>query len=285
MANEVVAAPPIVPLGFIEKIINSITTQSSQVTLNIFWAIIILFVGYAFSKVLLSFIGAILRKTKMDAIIISFLLSIARAIILLMIFIAVLKQLGFYTDSLVALIGAAGLAIGFALQTSLQNFAAGFMLIIFKPFKNGDFVELANTSGVVEKINIFSTTLRSPDNKEITVSNGAIYANTIVNCSSRETRRIDLVVGISYDSDLKKAKNLILEMIQNNIKIIKDPAPLVAVSELAASSVNLVIQVWVVNSEYADIKFDLTEKIKLTFDANEIIIPYPQMYVHLNKVN
>ena len=176
-------------------------------------------------------------------------------------------------------------AIGLALQNSLQNFAAGFMLIVFKPFKDGDFVELANTSGVVEKINIFSTTLRSGDNKEITVSNGSIYGNTIVNYSSRDTRRIDMVVGISYESDLKKAKELLYKIISEDARILKDPAPVVAVAELADSSVNLVVRPWVANAVFWDVKFDLTEKIKLTFDANGIVIPYPQMAVHLKKVD
>ena len=170
-------------------------------------------------------------------------------------------------------------------MSSNSNFAAGFMLIVFKPFKDGDFVELANTSGVVEKINIFSTTLRSGDNKEITVSNGAIYGNTIVNYSSRDTRRIDLVISISYESDLKKAKELLIKILGEDPRILKDPAPEVAVSELADSSVNLVVRPWVANAAFWDVKFAITEKIKLTFDANGIIIPYPQMSVHLKKLD
>lgn len=278
-------------MSFFEKILNSLSAKSSQlsateqITMNLICAILIFFVGLTVIKIILSIARSILGRTKIDIIIINFLLSIARAGLLLLVFIAVLKQLGFETNSLVALIGAAGLAIGLALQSSLQNFAAGFMLIVFKPFKDGDFVELANTSGVVEKINIFSTTLRSADNKEITVSNGAIYGNTIVNYSSRNTRRIDLVVGISYESDLKKAKDLLKKIISEDTRILKDPAPEVAVSELANSSVNFVVRPWVANAEFWNVKFDLTEKIKLTFDANGIVIPYPQMAIHMKKVD
>ena len=290
MAGETVVAP-VEPVSFFDKILNSLTAKSStlsateQITMNLICATLIFFVGLAVIKIILSIARKILSKTHIDVIMVNFLLSIARAALLLLVFIAVLKQLGFDTNSLVALIGAAGLAIGLALQSSLQNFAAGFMLIVFKPFKDGDFVELANTSGVVEKINIFSTTLRSADNKEITVSNGAIYGNTIVNYSARDTRRIDMVVGISYESDLKKAKELLVYIINQDARILKDPAPEVSVSELADSSVNFVVRPWVTNADYWNVKCALTENIKLTFDANGIIIPYPQMQVHLKKLD
>lgn len=254
-----------------------------KISSNILYASIIFIFGVMGTKVIVSIMRTLLNKTKIDIIIINFLLSIARAVALLMVFIAVLKQLGFDTNSLVALIGAAGLAIGLALQSSLQNFAAGFLLIVFKPFKDGDFVELANTSGVVEKINIFSTTLRSADNKEITVSNGSIYGNTIINYSSRETRRIDMLIGISYESDLKKAKELLQKLINEDTRILKEPVPDIAVSELAESSVNFVVRPWVKSSDYWAVKFELNEKIKLTFDANGIVIPYPQMFVHMKK--
>ena len=290
MAGEPIVTP-VEPVSFLDKMLNSLTAKSSalsateQITMNLICATLIFFVGLAVIKIILSIARKILNKTQIDVIIVSFLLSIARAALLLLVFIAVLKQLGFDTNSLVALIGAAGLAIGLALQSSLQNFAAGFMLIVFKPFKDGDYVELANTSGVVEKINIFSTTLRSADNKEITVSNGAIYGNTIVNYSARDTRRIDMVIGISYESDLKKAKELLVYIINQDARILKDPAPEVSVSELADSSVNFVVRPWVTNADYWNVKCALTENIKLTFDANGIIIPYPQMQVHLKKLD
>lgn len=270
-------------LDKISEVYNSgLVTKLSS---NLFFASLIFILGYLGSKIIISIARKILNKTKLDLIIIDFLLSILRVVTILIVLMAVLKQLGFDTNSLLALVGAAGLAIGLALQSSLQNFAAGFMLIIFKPFKNGDFVELVNTAGVVEKINIFSTTLRSGDNKEITVSNGSIYTNTIINYSSRNSRRIDLVIGISYESDLKKAKELLIKLINENTRVLKDPAPEVAVSELADSSVNFVVRPWVSTDAYWSVRFELIEKIKLTFDANGIVIPFPQMSVHLNKLN
>lgn len=284
MASEIVGTSP-EPLGFVDKMLNVLTSQSSEFAINVIWAFVIFFVGLAVSKIIISILNTVLKKTKFDVIIIGFLLSIARFVIILMIFIAALKKLGVDTTSLVTLVGAAGLAIGFALQSSLQNFTAGFMLIVFKPFKNGDLVELGNTTGIVEKINIFSTTLRSGDNKEITVSNGSIYTNTITNYSARDTRRIDLIIGISYESDLKKAKEILNQIINDDQRILKDPAPVVAVFELASSSVDFVVRPWVSNANYWDVRFDLNEKIKLIFDANGIVIPYPQMSVHLNKIN
>lgn len=284
MAGETAGTLP-VEISFVDKTIKTLTTQGSEFAINVVWAAIIFFAGMALSKILISILSKVLKRTKIDVIIIGFLLSIARFVILITVFIAVLKQLGVDTTSLVTLVGAAGLAIGFALQSSLQNFTAGFMLILFKPFKNGDLVELANTTGIVEKINIFSTTLRSGDNKEITVSNGSIYTNTITNYSARNTRRIDLIIGISYESDLKKAKEILIQIINEDPRVLKDPAPVVAVSELASSSVNLVVRPWVSTEKYWDVKFDITEKIKLTFDANGIVIPNPQMAVVLNKSN
>lgn len=272
-------------LGFIEKTIKTLTTQGGEFATNLIWASIIVFAGLTISKVLISVLSNVLKKTKIDVIIIGFLVSIARFVILITVFIAALKRLGVDTTSLVTLVGAAGLAIGFALQSSLQNFTAGFMLIIFKPFKNGDLVELTNTIGIVEKINIFSTTLRSGDNKEITVSNGSIYTSIITNYSARKTRRVDLIVGISYESDLKKAKDILTKILNDEPRVLKDPAPIVAVSELANSSVNFVVRPWVATDDFWPVKFDLTEKIKLKFDENGIVIPYPQMYVHLNKTN
>jgi small conductance mechanosensitive channel len=284
MAGENAGTSP-KQLGFIDKTLDTLTSQGGEFAINLVWATIILFVGLIISRVLISILNSVLRKTKIDVIIIGFLISIARFVVLMMIFIAALKRLGLDTTSLVTLVGAAGLAIGFALQSSLQNLTAGFMLIVFKPFKNGDLVELANTTGIVEKINIFSTTLRSGDNKEITVSNGSIYTNTITNYSARDTRRIDLIIGISYESDLKKAKEILIQIIKEDPRILKDPEPVVAVFELASSSVNFAVRPWVSNANYWDVKFDLNEKIKLIFDANGIVIPYPQMSVHLNKTN
>jgi small conductance mechanosensitive channel len=181
------------------------------------------------------------------------------------------------------MLGAAGLAIGLALQGSLQNFAAGFMLLIFRPFKAGDFVEAAGTSGIIETIGIFSTKLYTGDNKEVIIPNGAIYSSNIINYSSRQTRRIDMIFAVSYSDDIRLAKETILKVISEDKRVLTDPAPEVAVGELAASSVNFVVRPWVKADDYWAVKFSLNENIKLAFDANNITIPFPQTDVILKK--
>jgi small conductance mechanosensitive channel len=188
------------------------------------------------------------------------------------------------TTSFIAILGAAGLAVGFALQGSLSNFAAGVMLIIFRPFKSGDFIEAGGTIGVVEAIQIFNTVLRTPDNKMVIVPNSNITGGNITNYSAKEDRRIDMVFGIGYDDDLKKAKEILERLISEDSRILKDPAPTVAVSELADSSVNFVVRPWVKTSDYWAVYWDFTEKVKLTFDAEGISIPYPQQDVHMHQV-
>ena len=203
---------------------------------------------------------------------------------LLVVIIASLNQLGVDTTSLIALIGAAGLAVGLALQGTLQNFAAGVMLIIFRPFKTGDFVEAGGCAGIVENVSIFNTVMRTGDNKEVTIPNGAIYGGTITNYSAKPTRRVDLVFGIGYDDDIKKAKAILEQLMNDDERILSDPAPLVAVGELADSSVNFNVRPWVNSADYWGVYFDLTENVKLAFDAAGISIPYPQMDVHSQKV-
>ena len=249
--------------------------------INLAIAIAIFVVGRVAVKALSGVLVKFLRKSGMDEILINFIASIARTTLLLVVVIAALNQLGIDTTSLIALVGAAGLAIGLALQNSLQNFAAGVMLIMFRPFKSGDFVEVAGTAGSVEMIGIFSSTLRTGDNREMIIPNGAIYGGTITNYSARETRRVDMVFSVGYDDDLKKAKNLLNEIISADDRILTDPAPVVAVAELADSSVNFVVRPWVKAADYSAVLWDTTEKVKLEFDANGLSIPYPQMDVHL----
>jgi small conductance mechanosensitive channel len=259
------------------------TTYAIPWGINIVFALLIFFLGRFVASLIVKLIVKLLNKSGMDTILVNFIKSIAKTLLLLFVIIASLNQLGVDTTSLIALIGAAGLAIGLAMQGSLQNFAAGVMLIVFRPFKDGDFVECAGTSGVVEKIGIFSTTMRTGDNREVIVPNGAIYGGNIVNFSARDTRRIDMVFGVGYDDDLKKAQQIMADIISADERILDDPAPLIAVSELADSSVNFVVRPWVKSSDYWAVKFDLTEKIKVAFDANGISIPYPQMDVHVNQ--
>ncbi len=252
--------------------------------MNLLFAILIFVIGRWVSKAILSVIRRLFGRSKLDDILIHFLMSILQGVFMIIVVAASLDQLGVDTTSLVALIGAAGLAIGLSLQDSLKNFAAGVMLITFRPFKSGDFVEAGGTTGVVEKINIFSSTLRTPDNREVIIPNGSIYSGVITNYSARETRRIDLIFGISYNDDIRKAKALIVEVLEADERVLKDPAPVVAVGDLGASSVDLVVRPWVKSADYFTTMCDLKENVKLAFDANGISIPFPQMDLHVNQL-
>jgi len=251
--------------------------------INIVMALAIFLFGKFVVKLLVSFAKKIMTRAKVDKILVEFIGSIVNTVLLLFVVIAALDQLGVNTTSLIALIGAAGLAIGLALQGSLQNLASGVMLIIFRPFNDGDLVETAGVLGVVEHIGIFTTTMRSGDNREIIIPNGEIFGGTITNLSKRATRRVDMVFGIGYDDDIKKAKNIITTILADDERVLKDPAPLVVVGELADSSVNFNVRPWCKTADFWNVYFDTHEKIKLAFDAEGISIPYPQMDIHQDK--
>lgn len=248
-------------------------------------ALVIFIIGRIIVSMVVTGVRKLLTARGMDDILVSFLTSILRWVLLLFVIIAALSQLGVDTTSLVALLGAAGLAIGLSLQSSLSNFASGVMLIIFRPFTKGNFVEVAGTSGVVDQISIFTTTLTTPDNKEVIVPNGAIIDNNITNYSARDTRRVDMVFGIGYDDDLRKAKQLLEEIVAADERILPEPAPVVALSELADSSVNFVVRPWVKTADFWAVMWDTTETVKLKFDEAGISIPYPQMDVHVDKLS
>ena len=251
--------------------------------INLVLALAILILGRWLVRPVVSMITRLLRRSKLDPMLVAFAGSIVHALLLLLVIIAALDRLGVDTTSLVALIGAAGLAVGLALQGSLQNFAAGVMLVVFRPFKVGDFIEAAGVAGTVETIGIFTTTLRTPDNRDIVVPNGQLYSGTITNNSARDTRRIDLVFGIGYGDDLDKARQVLQGIVDADARILKEPAPVIAVAELAASSVDLAVRPWVQASDYGAVRFDLLEGVKRAFDANGISIPYPQTDVHLHR--
>ena len=252
--------------------------------INLAFALIIFFAGRYVAKLIVGIARRMLVRSRMDEMLINFTMSILTGVLLLVVIIAALNQLGVDTTSLVALIGAAGLAIGLSLQDSLKNFAAGVMLIVFRPFKAGDFVEAAGTAGVVETISIFSSTFRTPDNRSIIIPNGAIYSDVITNYSARDTRRIDLVVGISYDDDIRKAKEVAESVITADERVLDEPAPFIGVAELGASSVDLHIRPWVKSSDYFATMCDLKEAIKVAYDENGISIPYPQSDLHVHQV-
>jgi len=194
---------------------------------------------------------------------------------------AALSQLGIQTTSFIAILGAAGLAVGLALQGSLANFASGFLMIIFRPIRVGDFIEGAGTAGTVEEIAIFTTTLVTPDNKTVIVPNGSLTGDNIVNWTLKGTRRVDMTMGIGYDDDIDKARQIMQDVMANDDRILKDPAPQIAVVELADSSVNFVVRPWAKASDYWGVYMTTTENIKKAFDANGISIPYPQRDVHV----
>ncbi|WP_293757223.1 mechanosensitive ion channel domain-containing protein [uncultured Paraglaciecola sp.] len=267
------------------------TEQMSQVMdtyiipwgIDIVMAIAIYIIGKFTVGILVNVFGKVMARSKYDEMLIDFIKAIVNSILMLFVIVASLDKLGVNTSSMVAIFGAAGLAIGLSLQGSLQNFAAGVMLLVFRPFKSGDFIDAGGEMGTVMSISIFTTIMTTPDNKQIIVPNGKVYGGNITNFSANATRRVDMVVGISYDSDLKKAKEILNEMVAADERILKDPAPTVAVSELAESSVNFVVRPWVKSADFWAVKFDYTEAVKLRFDSEGIGIPFPQMDVHVHK--
>lgn len=250
---------------------------------GLFKALLIFYVGKFVIGRIVSVVHRVMLGRGMDETLVTFLTSLLRWLGLLFVAIAALSQLGIDTTSLVALLGAAGLAIGLSLQSSLGNFAAGVMIIIFKPFKKGDFIEAGGAMGAVDTISIFTTVLTTPDNKEIIVPNGAVIGGNITNFSARPTRRVDMVFGVAYSDDIRTAKKLLEEIIAADSRVLSEPAPVVSVGELADSSVNFLVRPWVNADEYWDVLWDTTETVKLRFDDAGLSIPFPQMDVHVQR--
>ncbi len=244
-------------------------------------AIAIFVIGRYLAKVLSTLIGKAVLASSKDEMLQGFVRSIAYFLFLLITVIASLSQLGINTSSLVALIGAAGLAIGLALQNSLQNFAAGVMLLIFKPFNKGDFIEAGGKSGKVEQMGILMLELRTGDNKTVLIPNGKVFADSITNYSRNETRRIDFIFDISYESDIEKAKEIIAQILFEDENVLHYPEPTIAVGNLAASSVQLFVRPWVQTNNYSTTQFAILEKVKIGFDKAGISIPYNQLDLHL----
>lgn len=244
-------------------------------------AIAILVFGRWIAMALCSLIKRLMTKSRVDETLTKFVGSLSYVALLAFVIIAALNQLGIQTASFIAVLGAAGLAVGLALQGSLSNFAAGVLMIIFKPFKAGDFIEGAGVAGTVEEIQIFTTQLKTPDNKTVIVPNSGMMGGVITNYSAKGTRRVDMLFGIGYEDDIDRARELILEVLSADERIFKDPEPFVAVKELADSSVNFVTRVWANADDYWNIYFDTTEAVKKRFDAEGISIPFPQRDVHV----
>ncbi|MGL4186315.1 MAG: mechanosensitive ion channel family protein [Thiotrichaceae bacterium] len=252
--------------------------------LKILFAIIIFFVGKYLSGVAQKLVRKLLNIRKVDPTVVSFVSNLAWAIVFVFTVIATLGQIGVQTASLVAIIGAAGLAVGLALQGSLSNFASGVLMVLFRPCRVGDYIEAAGIAGTVDEITIFSTKLRTPDNKVIVAPNSSIMNGTITNYSTSENRRIDLVIGVSYSADIMLTKKVLTEILDNNQFVLKDPAYTVGLSELSTSSINFVVRPWVKNANYWAARFEILEQIKNALDAANIEIPFPQMDIHVKQL-
>lgn len=256
-----------------------------DILLNILFAAIIVIVGRTVVRWLVKLSRKIMVRANMDPILINFSSSIINILLLLFVLIAALDQLGVNTNSMIAVVGAAGLAIGLALKDSLQNFAAGVMLIIYRPFRIGHFVEVGGITGIVEQITIFNTVMRTPDNREVIVPNGQVYSSAITNYSARDTRRIDMVFTIDYSDDLLKAKKIMTDIVTGHQLVLAEPKALVQVRELTENGINFNVLPWVKAEDLGTVKADIIEQIKLAFDANDISIPYPQMDIHINNAD
>ncbi|EKO3369601.1 small-conductance mechanosensitive channel MscS [Vibrio fluvialis] len=256
-----------------------------QYGVNIISALLILFIGNIIVKAVAGSVSKVLKKKDMDPAVVSFVHGLVRYLLFVIVLIAALGRIGVQTASVVAVIGAAGLAIGLALQGSLSNFAAGVLIVAFRPFKSGDYVEVAGVAGSVDSIQIFQTILKTPDNKMVVVPNAGVIGGAITNYSRHETRRVDMVIGVSYKSDLKLTKKVIRETLEKDPRILKDPDITIGVLALADSSVNFVVRPWCKTSDYWGVYFDAMQGIKEALDANGIEIPFPQMDVHLNKLD
>lgn len=264
---------------------DKIMEMVSLYGVKIITALVIFIVGRWVAKALRGMTRKLMAKKNVDPIIIGFTCNMAYIALLLFVIIAALGQLGIQTTSFIAILGAAGLAIGLALQGSLSNFAAGFLMVIFRPFNVGDYIEGAGVAGTVEEIQIFTTTLQTPDNKTVIIPNATLTGDNIINWTVKGTRRVDMVFGIGYDDDIDKARQIMEDVLAKDERILKDKATQISVVELADSSVNFVVRPWANAGDYWGVYMDAMENIKKAFDAAGVSIPYPQRDVHVYKNN
>lgn len=262
---------------------DGVVTLLGVYGLRILGAILIFYIGKKVAKWLSGITIKAMQKSQMDETLCKFFSNVIYGALLAVVILAALANLGVETTSFVAMFGAVGLAVGLAFKDTFSNIGAGVLLIVFRPFKVGDFVSVGGESGTVEEINLFSVYLTTPDNKLIIMPNGNTVGSTIVNFSAKATRRVDFLFGVGYEDDLKLVKSTLNEIILEDSRVLQDPSPLVAVSELADSSVNFVVRVWVKSEDYWGVYFDTIEKVKLAFDAKGISIPYPQVQLHQNR--
>lgn len=282
-AKEV--AKEMVEQGFswFDTIIEWLTSRGLSFCVSLVGAILFLVIGFWLVKVITKAIVRLMTKKNADPGLVSFVSSLANIALKILILISVLGMVGIEMTSFIAVLGAAGLAVGMALQGTLSNFAGGVMILIFKPYKVGDYIEAQGVSGVVKEIQIFNTIITTVDNKTIIVPNGGLSSCTMTNFSTQPTRRVDWVVGVAYGTDYAKVKETVMQIINSDERILKDPAPFISIDALADSSVNVVIRVWVNAENYWGVYFDFNNTVYETFNAQGIEFPYPQMDVHVKN--
>lgn len=264
-----------------ETIIAKLQELVTLYGLKIITAVMILFIGRWIARIITNVVRRLLTRAEVDPTLVSFVGNLAYYAALVFVVVAALGQLGIQTTSFIAVLGAAGLAVGLALQGSLANFAAGLLMILFRPFQVGHYIEGAGSAGTVKEIHIFTTYLTTPDNKLVVIPNAKLMGDNIVNYSANDTRRVDMTVGVSYHDDLKKVRQVLGELIDQEERILPDPEPTIAVSALADHSVNFVIRAWVNTPDYWGVYYDLTERVKTRFDEEGISIPFPQREIRV----
>ena len=265
--------------------IQNYTDKAIELLMNygpkLILAIVTLIIGLWLIKLFVKGIGKTMERSKIEVSLHKFLMSIVSILLKVMLVISVASMIGIQMTSFIAILGAAGLAVGLALQGSLANFAGGVLILLFKPYKIGDFIDAAGHMGSVNEIQIFNTILKTPDNKTIVIPNGVLSNASVTNFSTEPTRRIDMTFGIGYSDDIKKTKDILNTLIKNDKRILNDPEPAIVLSELADSSVNFTIRVWCNSPDYWGIYFEMMENVKLEFDKQGISIPFPQRDVHV----
>ena len=262
---------------------NTVRTAGLEFGMTALIALAIFIIGRMIARLVVRGLHNVMQSQEVDKILETFVCNLAYWALMIFVIIAAINQIGVQTTSLIAVMGAAGLAIGLALQGSLANFAAGVLIVMFRPYRVGDFVEAAGIAGVVLQVQILTTVLKTGDNKQIIVPNGQIMGSIITNYSANDTRRVDMTIGVSYDDDLDKVRSTLQELVNADDRILKDPECLIAVSALADSSVNFAVRPWVNTADYSGVMFGLTEAIKKRFDKEGISFPFPQQDVHLYK--
>jgi small conductance mechanosensitive channel len=268
-------------IGSAHEVMTRIYAALAEYGLKVVGALLIFLVGRWVAKLLSSVAAKAMSKARVDATLIPFLENLAFTAMLVFVVIAALAAIGVQTASFIAVLGAAGLAVGLALQGSLANFASGVLLLVFKPFRVGDFVEIGGMKGTVTAVHVFNTVLNAPDNVRITVPNAQVTGGSILNYTINGTRRVDLVVSVSYGDDLKLARRVLENVLATEPKVLREPAPTVAVSKMGDSSIDLVVRPWVKPADYWDVYFDLTEKLKVAIEENGMTIPFPQRDVYI----